>query len=361
MADFLAAGNATSVVRRTDGTVWTWGNDESGQLGLGDPAMTFRNVPTQVPGVANARQVAATSTNSFVLSSDGFVRACGWHVTGQLGRPATMPQTSFLPVQRFRRPRAISAGWLHCLALYKNLVYGWGSNQHGSFGDGTQGGNWIYPRRLAGIDGVTQVVCGMWGQSFLMRRSSPRLLAAGRNNYGQLGDGTTQDRLEFVEIPGMSDVVAISGSLDFTLVLRGDGTVWAWGRNHVGQLGDGTLNDRLTPGRVGQLRRIVAISAGTSHGLALDDAGRVAGWGLNTTAQLADDGSGNFSVRRNPAKIVMPRPIVAIATGGGHSLAVDDNGDVWGWGYNVNGEVGVGSTVTHIHNPTRLTGISQVG
>ncbi len=358
MADFLAAGNATSVVRRTDGTVWTWGNDESGQLGLGDPAMTFRNVPTQVPGVANARQVAATSTNSFVLSSDGFVRACGWHVTGQLGRPATMPQTSFLPVQRFRRPRAISAGWLHCLALYKNLVYGWGSNQHGSFGDGTQGGNWIYPRRLAGIDGVTQVVCGMWGQSFLMRRSSPRLLAAGRNDFGQLGDGTTQDRAAFVEIPGMSSVVAIRSDGGSTLILRDDGTVWAWGLNNAGQLGDGTTTNRLTPGRVGGLRRIVTIAMGVGFGLALDDSGRVSGWGANMPTGVAD---GGLAMWLDPRKIELPRPIVAIAAGDVHALAVDDNGDVWGWGLNYDGQVGIGTTAFYVSTPTRLPGISQVG
>jgi alpha-tubulin suppressor-like RCC1 family protein len=111
----------------------------------------------------------------------------------------------------------------------------------------------------------------------LLRRSAPRLLAAGRNNYGQLGDGTTQDRFDFVAIPGMSDVVAISGDVDFTLALRHDGTVWAWGRNDLGQLGDGTLNDLPTPGRVGRLRKVVAIAAGRDYGLALDDAGRITG------------------------------------------------------------------------------------
>lgn len=361
MAVFLVAGNSHSIARRTDGTVWTWGNDELGQLGLGDPAMTFRSVPTQVAGVSNAREVAIGASTSLFLASDGFVHACGSHTSIQLGRPATAPQTSFLPVQRFRRPRAISAGWLHCLAAYKGQVFAWGRNQHGGFGIGTQGELWTYPRPLPGVDGVSQAICGRWGQSFLLRRSGPRVLAAGRNNYGQLGDGTTQDRLEFVPIPGMSDVVAVSASSDFTLALRDDGTVWAWGRNHVGQLGDGTLVDRPTPARVGQLRRIVAISAGGAHGLALDDAGRISGWGLNTTAQLGDDGSGNFSVRRVPAKIPMKRPIVALSTGGGHSLAVDDHGDLWGWGYNVNGQVGTGSAAPHVFVPTRVTGISQVG
>ena len=356
MAVCLATGLNHTIARRRDGTVWTWGDGSNGQLGLDDPTMTVRRVPTQVPGISSAREVEGGWSTSFVRTAEGLVRACGWHLAGQLGRPATEPQISFRPVLRFRRPRTVSAGSFHCLATYKSQVYAWGMNLRGGFGigSGSVGDIWVYPRPLPGVDGVTRAVAGLFGQSFLLRRSGPRLLAAGLNNHGQLGDGTTQDRTEFVAIPGMSDVVAIETGNAYTLALLDDGTVWAWGLNDVGQLGDGTRVSSLTPVRVGQLRRIVAISAGYSHALALDDAGRVSERG-----HVVDNVF--FDVRSAPVKVEIPRPVVAIAAGYTFSHAVDDNGDVWGWGVNGEGQVGTGSTALRVPEPTRLDGISQVG
>jgi alpha-tubulin suppressor-like RCC1 family protein len=359
MADFVAAGNVYSIARRRDGTVWTWGGNFFGQLGFGDPALPSSNVPRQVPGIAGARAVTASWINSYALMNDGFIQACGNNEPRLLGRPATSAQISFLPVQRFRRPRAVSTGALHCLATYKGHVYAWGENRYGGFGIGSQGQTWIYPRQLPGVNGVIQAVCGLYGQSFLLRRSGPRLLAAGRNDFGQLGDGTTTDRPGFVAIPGMSDVVAIRSDGGATLALRDDGTVWAWGRNGAGQLGDGTTIDRLTPSRVGRLRRIKAIAMGAGFGLALDDLGRVTGWGANMPP--GPSGNGALAMWLEPGKIELPRPIVAIAAGDAHALAVDDSGHVWGWGQNDVGQVGIGSNAFYVSTPTRLPGISQVG
>lgn len=358
MADFIAAGNVYSIARRRNGTVWTWGGNFFGQLGLGDPALPSMNAPRQVPGIAGVRAVTASWINSYALTQDGFIHACGYHETRLLGRPATALQLSFMPVQRFRRPRTLSTGALHCLATYKGHVFAWGTNPRGGFGVGSLGQTWIYPRQLPDVDGVMEAQCGILGQSFLLRRSSPRLLAAGRNDFGQLGDGTTQDRAAFVEIPGMSSVIAIRSDGGSTLILRDDGTVWAWGLNNAGQLGDGTTTNRLTPGRVGGLRRIVTIAMGVGFGLALDDSGRVSGWGANMPTGVA---GGGLAMWLDPRKIELPRPIVAIAAGDVHALAVDDNGDVWGWGLNYDGQVGIGTTAFYVSTPTRLPGISQVG
>jgi hypothetical protein len=73
MPVFLSAGLYHSIARRRDGTLWTWGSNQWGQLGLGDPAIASRRIPTQVPGVTNAREVAVGGSTSLYLAADGFV------------------------------------------------------------------------------------------------------------------------------------------------------------------------------------------------------------------------------------------------------------------------------------------------
>ena len=95
------------------------------------------------------------------------------------------------------------------------------------------------------------------------------VVAWGNNGYGQLGDGTTTDRLSPTAVPGLTGVTAIAAGGHHTVALRYDGTVVAWGRNSNGQLGDGTTTDRLSPTAVPGLTGVTAIVAGDYHTVAL--------------------------------------------------------------------------------------------
>src|SRR5215208_1144181 len=146
------------------------------------------------------------------------------------------------------------------------------------------------------------------------------LWAWGRNDYGQLGDGTTTQRNTPVQVSGLSDVKAIAGGFYHSLALKNDGTVWAWGSNKYSQLGDGTTTtNSSTPVQVSGLSDVKAISSGGYHGLALKNDGTLWAWGRNDYGQLGDD---TTTQRNTPVQVRGLSGVQAIDGGGNHSLAV---------------------------------------
>ncbi|HCX71935.1 MAG TPA: RCC1 repeat-containing protein, partial [Firmicutes bacterium] len=120
---------------------------------------------------------------------------------------------------------------------------------------------------------------------------------------GQLGDDTTDIRSTPVQVGDLSNVTAITAGMSHTVALKNDGTVWAWGRNDMGQLGDGTTSTpRLTPVVVSGLSNVTAITAGLSHTVALKDDGTVWAWGYNAYGQLGD---GTTSDRSAPVQVFL--------------------------------------------------------
>jgi alpha-tubulin suppressor-like RCC1 family protein len=174
----------------------------------------------------------------------------------------------------------------------------------------------------------------------------------GRNEHGQLGDGTTTDRSIPGQVPGLTNIVAVSSTDSHTLALASDGTVWAWGGNWLGQVGNGSSSDQLSPVQL-SMTGIIAVAAGHEHSLALQSDGTVWTWGDNFFGQLARSTSG----RNSPTPTATPAwgTVTAISAGSEHTLVLKSDGTVWGAGGNFYGELGSGgSTIT----PQQLPGIT---
>ncbi len=221
------------------------------------------------------------------------------------------------------------------------LAAGW--NGAGQVGDGTtvERHNFVV---AGGVANVTAVGAGYYHS--LAVRADGTVWAWGWNYFGQLGDGTTVDRHTPVQVAGLDHVVAVAGGAYHSLAVRADGTVWAWGWNGVGQLADGTRTDRHAPVQIPGLSNIREVAAGAFHNLAVTHDGAVWAWGWNKYGQLGTGSLSALEVR--PVSVPSASGSISVATGAVHSLAIRHLGDyyeVWGWGWNGFGQVGDGTTV----------------
>lgn len=230
--------------------------------------------------------------------------------------------------------RAVSCG-LSFISVVRSdgSVWSQGNNFFGQLGDGTREDRQIYVKSSSLIDSVTGVAAGSYHALALKEDGS--VWVWGRNNHGQLGNNSN-DPLE-VPVQIISDVSQIAAGYDHSLVLKEDGTVWAWGRNDYGQLGLGDLDDRLTPVEV--ITGISSIGSGYHHSLFVKNDGSVFGCGINTYYQLGDAGGideqGDIIVK-DPTQIAVTglTNIINVAGGDRHSIALKNDGTIWCWGDN---------------------------
>ncbi len=180
----------------------------------------------------------------------------------------------------------------------------------------------------------------------------------GYNDTGMLGDGTRHDRLQPVNVSGLSNGVAdVQAVWDHTCALTNSGGVKCWGHNGDGELGDGTRIQRLQPVAVNGLHSgVQAISLGFDSGCALTTGGGVQCWGYNGNGQLGD---GTRSTRKNPVDVFgLTSGVAAISAGWDHTCALLNTGGVKCWGDNAFGEVGDG-THTDALKPVSVSGLSS--
>lgn len=183
------------------------------------------------------------------------------------------------------------------------------------------------------------------------------------NKHSILGTETThsyagQSADQPGRVVGLSDVVDISTGYDHSLAVTADGDVYAWGDNSDrGKLGDGTTDDRSKPVRVPGVSDVTEVAAGFHHSLALTADGDVYGWGRNDDGTLGV-GKSDTAVEK-PVKIAGLSNVTDVSAGGGHSLAVTAVGDVYAWGENGNGQLGDGTRESR-DEPVRVENVSDV-
>jgi alpha-tubulin suppressor-like RCC1 family protein len=181
----------------------------------------------------------------------------------------------------------------------------------------------------------------------------------GRNDWGQLGNGTTTSSSTPVQVDGLtSGVRAISAGHSYACALTEAGAVWCWGSNSSGQLGDGTTTDSHVPVQVGGLDdNIVAISAGDYHACALNAVGGVQCWGQGRAGALGNGQSRSSSTPVRPSGL--SAGVTAISAGGFHTCALLTDGSAKCWGLNEYGELGNGTTGLE-PRPVDVTGIGPI-
>ncbi len=295
----IAGGKDHFVALRDDGTVWTWGENNDGQLGLGD--FLGRAAPTRVTGLDNVVAIAAGHRHTLALRTDGSVWAWGSNNGGQLGTGSQAIFASPTQVASLSNAIAIAGGGNHSLAIRADgTVWAWGANDRGQLGIGSAGALVATPVQVTTLTGKYASIAAGENHSLAVRADGT-VLAWGDNRWGQLGDGTLTQRNAPVPLAssaaGPVNGRAVVAGWNHSLVLGRtvllfdsmpfdiDGALWAFGRNNNGQLGNGNNTDSNVPMLLDSntVFNVRAFAAGPFHNLIANSLlGAPFGWGATT-------------------------------------------------------------------------------
>lgn len=191
----------------------------------------------------------------------------------------------------------------------------------------------------------------------LILKGDGTVWAWGNNDYGKLGDGTTSQRGVPVKVKDLTNITRISAGSNHSLALKSDGTVWTWGKGDYGQLGNNTTTNNSTPVQVSSLTNVIAIAGGGDYSLALKSDGTVWAWGSGAYGQMGNGGTQN--VNRVPTQVSGLTDVIAIAAGVFHNLAVKKDGSVYAWGYGYWNQLGTGNSSNQTY-PVKLTNLVNI-
>jgi alpha-tubulin suppressor-like RCC1 family protein len=309
-------GFSHSIALLADGSVLAWGNNNTLQLGNVNIDQSsflpvYVNGPDDEAYLTNVIAVAAGKYHSVALCSNGTVWTWGDNNEGQLGNNAPLNQYQSRPAQVVNSAGtgflseivAISAGAYHTLALTKSgIVMAWGKNESGQLGLDSDAVNHQTPAPVHELTGITHISAGEYHS--LARKANGSVWAWGNNESGQLGYLTNNNSNSNIPhqvlasdgVNNLVNVVDIAAGGSHSLALKNDGTIMAWGNNDKGQLGDGSETPTNFPTSVKRtnglnlLKDVVAISAGSFHSIARLKDGQVMAWGGNNEGQLGNSG-----------------------------------------------------------------------
>jgi len=345
-----------SLLLDSDGTLKCWSHpaaqapNDQGQLGLGhfDPVEEYKLYP--VPGLTHVVAAATALDMSFAVLADG--RILSW---GKRGDMLGITPLAYLEIYADTGPKThtpapvavrfdavdISVGSHHVLALARDgTVWAWGDGRKGQLGIGAlpvinfktrtpSAMSYVpFPVQIPGLTDVVAISAGVDHSMALLKDGTMR--AWGGNKYGQVGDGTTVDRPTPVLVPGIGKAIAIAAR-SYSVAVLEDGGVLTWGDNMSGNLGRPWKNDGTpapVPGFVPGVADGRAVAAG-NHVLILTQAGTVVSWGYNGYGNLGYGGTTYGFVARTVRGLTGVHSVTVHANA---SLAVLDDGRIVGWG-----------------------------
>jgi alpha-tubulin suppressor-like RCC1 family protein len=343
----------------TYGELWSWGLNNSGQLG--DGTSTNRSSPVQtVAGGTNWQTLLSGYNNSIMaaIKTDGTLWTWGLNLYGTLGDGTSTNRSS--PVQTVAGGTNWQSGSGGSLAVgaikTDGTLWMWGFNNYGELGDNSTTYRSSPVQTVAGGTNWSQVAAGYYTGAI---KTDGTLWMWGKNTNGELGDNTRTHKSSPVQtVAGGTNwsQVAVGANQGGVAAIKTDGTLWMWGVNSYGQLGTNNTSSYSSPVQtVAGGTNWSRVAVGLGHTIAVKTDGTLWTWGGNNYGQL---GLNDTTNRSSPVQIYgggtnwsnNPNNIAAGLRSMG---AIKTDGTLWIWGANDSGGLGIGS-ITNKSSPTQV-------
>lgn len=404
----IASGVYSSYVLKADGTVYGFGWNERGQLGLGNH--TNKTLPSQVIEGVNIVNIQAGDSELFMQKGDGTLLSVGYNLEGELGQNMTTNTASnnkgrsinlvgyVINSQRngiLKNVVKVVGGGHQFIALTEdNQAYTWGYNAHGQLGTGNKT-NYAYPMQVNLEEKILDIGAAHYRT---LVKTDKNTYITGHNNYGQIGNNSTENSINFIPIGETIDILPKDSSANNnSSYIDKNGKVWTAGLNNYGQIGDDTLYQRKEFVEIGEVtlraeetifnlkpqeQKQINVTLEDTFNVYLkeeilgkltyqsldenvatvDETGKVTAKGVGTTLIKIIDNDKNIrtaiyvKVIKDQDDMVYEPMVVG---GENHSMALKGDGTVWGWGNNKFGQLGNNSTIT-TEIPTKVVGLQDV-
>ena len=379
----VALGTKHSVAITSSGRIFTWGDNEYGQLGNG--TMKDSSTPIDITSQFNLNEGETFTKinmgyyNSSALTSEGRFFTWGYNGNGELGNgwgdhnPTPTDITSKFNLDASETIEIISVGSHHsAIATSNGRVFAWGDNSTGQLGDGSNSTK-STPIEITKRFNLSRgdKILGLYlnGIHSTAVSSEGRVFTWGANLVGQLGNGTTKDKNKPVEITNLFNlspeekIVTLNSGFGHLSAISSNNKIFVWGNNSYGSLGIGTLANQLSPLEITDYfdltedETVNCLSLGADYTIALTSANRLFSWGKNTTGQLGDRTTTDKLI---PSEIsdqfalASGETIARVSSSYWHSAVLTTKGRLFIWGGNDDGQLGIGKKTSFQSTPTEI-------
>ena len=289
----------SSIAIKTDGTLWTWGNNGYGRLGLGNT--TGYSSPKQVGALTTWSTISGGGFGHvMVIKTNGTLWSWGYNAQGQLGLGNTTTYSS--PNQIGSDTwSSVSCGYDHNLAIKPNgTMWSWGQFGNGGLGLGGSFQHRSSPTQIGALTTWSKISAD--GSSSMAIKTDGTMWSWGNNDNGRLGLGDTTNQSSPVQIGALTTWSSVScgGYTGFAAAIKTDGTLWSWGYNIFGQLGLGNETNQSSPVQIGALTTWSSVSSKGYRAHAIKTDGTLWSWGYGNEGRL---GQGNTTSRSSPVQV----------------------------------------------------------
>jgi len=361
----LGSADSNSYSIKTDGTLWSWGGNGWGGLGLNISTIgNDRSSPVQVGSLTNWQSLTSyrsQGNHTFAIKTDGTLWAWGEGAAGMLGDGTTVTKSSPIQIGALTDWMQVSSGQSFTMAVKTDgTLWAWGLNNVSQLGLGDTT-NRSSPVQIGALTDWLKVACG--GSHTVAIKQDNTIWSWGFNSSGQLGLNDKTNRNSPVQIGTLTDWLTVVCGFHFTIALKTDGTLWSWGNNGLGALGNNSFASFSSPIQIGSLTTWANVFCGNSTVHAIKTDGTLWGWGGNTQGTIGD---GTTISKSSPVQIGTYTDWESISSGNQHTIGKRTDGTLWSWGGNSDVAAlgtaqisALGRTVMY-SSPIQITHISNI-